>query len=216
MHMRLQLKGVAVRAGGRDLFAGVDLRLEAGERVALWGESGIGKTSLLRVIAQLDDARAGELRLDGETPEEVGIPAYRRRVLYVPQRPALFAATVRENLERPFRYASATGAFDVERAAFLLERVGFPAARLDEQARTLSVGEQQRVCLVRALSLSPDVLLLDEPTSAVDAPRRLEVEALVAEAAEQGLAALVVTHDAAQVTRFCSARVDLAEYAPRG
>lgn len=214
--MGLELKGVGVKVGGRRLFAGIDLRLEANERIALWGESGMGKTSLLRVIAQLDDASEGELRLYDETPSEVGFPSWRRRVVYVAQRPALSPGSVRENLERPFAYAAADAGFDEERVRLLLERVGFSASRLGEQARDLSVGEQQRVCLVRALSLDPDVLLLDEPTSAVDAERRLDVEAMIAEASEGGLAALVVTHDSEQAARFCSRRVDLAEYLPHG
>ncbi len=213
-HGGLEVAGLSVGAGGQALLTGVSVRLGRGERVALRGPSGCGKTTLLRAVAGLDEPLEGELRLGGRTPGEIGYPAYRRRVAYVHQRPVLLDESVRENLARPFRYATAGGArLDEALAADLLGRLGVGTGRQDQDARSLSIGQQQRVCVIRALLTRPDVLLLDEPTSALDPEAVESVETLLAEQARQdGLAALIVTHDTAQIDRWCDRKVELADH----
>jgi len=216
----LRVADIAVEAGGVRLFAGLSLELGEGERVALTGPSGCGKTTLLRAVAGLIDPCAGEILLHGRPPETFGWPAYRRQVVLVDQRPILFDETVRFNLEKPFTYRTAGATpWPAARAAELLEAFGLGARRLDQPARSLSQGQQQRVALVRALLLAPAILLLDEPTSALD-PESVELveERLVAEARGQGLGALVVTHDRHQAHRLCDRVLDLQPYmvAPGG
>jgi len=144
------------------------------------------------------------VRLQGQSPAGIGWPRFRRRVVLVDQRPALLPGSVLQNLARPFQYAIATSAFDPGRARRLLERLGLATDLLDQPARTLSQGEQQRVCLARALLLRPPVLLLDEPTSALDEAALAKSEQIVRELAERrGVAALIVTHLAAQAARWC-------------
>jgi ABC-type iron transport system FetAB ATPase subunit len=211
----LALEQVAVAAGGIPLVAGLDLALRAGELVGLSGPSGCGKTSLLRAVSGLEDPAGGAVRLEGRTAGEIGWPDYRRRVVLVPQTPVWPAGTLREGLARPFAYASVGEDFPEERARELLGRLRLDAALLGRETADLSVGEQQRGQLVRAALLRPRVLLLDEPTSALDGTAVGLVEAWLREMAGEGLAALVVTHDAAQAERLCGRTVRIGDYAPR-
>jgi ABC-type iron transport system FetAB ATPase subunit len=213
----LRLNDLAVAADGRDLLTGVDLELHAGERVAVRGPSGCGKTSLLRAVTGLSDPSAGSVELVGRCPDDLRWPCYRRRTVLVEQQPVLLSGTVRENLARPFSYKTATTVFDPNRAAASLAGFGLDDAYLEKEARSLSVGEQQRVCLCRALLLEPQVLLLDEPTSALDETNVARVEQVISEEVERrGLAALIVTHNREQAERWCHRSFDLAPHMPGG
>jgi putative ABC transport system ATP-binding protein len=210
----LALRDLAVARDGAVLLRGLDLELEHGDFVAVLGPSGSGKSTLLLAIAGLIDPAAGAVLLDGKSPQDWGYPAFRRRVVYVPQKPALLDTTVRVNLERVFSYRSAVEArFDSAEAEAMLERFHLPRTYLDKQAHDLSVGEQQRICLIRSLLIEPRVLLLDEPTSALDVENREFAEQLLREAArEHDVAALVVTHDRQQAERLCSRIVEMEAY----
>jgi len=209
----LQLIDIAVGAGEKTLLAGLGVDLAPGELLALRGPSGCGKTTLLRAINGLSDPTAGTVHLDGESPDGIGWPAYRRRVILVGQRPVLREGTVLSNLERPFSYHAAGGVFPRERCLELLQCLGFTAGHFTQEARSLSEGEQQRISLVRALLLEPQVLLLDEPTSALDEAVVGRVESLIRdEALKRSLSALIVTHDRSQAERWCDRTIDLVPY----
>jgi putative ABC transport system ATP-binding protein len=210
---RLRLQQLAVAAGDIRLLENIDFELHAGELVALTGPSGCGKTTLLRAICGLEDPAAGQVLLRGRLAEAIGWPQFRRSVVLVEQRPVLFDTSVEANLRRPFTYRACGSPFPAERAQALLHRLGIGAHRLRQNARSLSVGQQQRLCLIRALLLDPLVLLLDEPTSALDRDAVADVEDLIREQAEQrGLAALIVTHDRAQADGWCHRRFDLSAH----
>jgi putative ABC transport system ATP-binding protein len=195
------------------LIEDLSVELAPGELVALTGPSGCGKTTLLNVVAGLRDAVGGEVRLLGRTPAEIGWPLWRRQVSLVPQTPVLFEGTVAANLARPFAYRTSRGSFPRERAVELLERLGLGDGRMEQEARSLSLGQQQRIGLLRSLLVEPAVLLLDEPTSALDESAAQAVEDLLREEArERGLAALVVTHLAGQVESLCARRIDLSPF----
>jgi putative ABC transport system ATP-binding protein len=212
----LSLSRFAVAAAGRTLLAGIDLQLSGGELLAIIGPSGCGKTSLLRAVAGLTDPVEGEARLAGQCPADLRWPCYRRRNVLVDQRPVLRSGTVRANLERPFRYRTATGPYPAAAAQELLEQLGLGPDRLNQDARSLSQGEQQRVCLARALLLEPAVLLLDEPTSALDEEAAAATEQVVRrEARHRGLAGLIVTHSRRQAERWCDRSFDLKPYMAR-
>ncbi len=206
----LELKNISVAVEDKTLFSGLDLDLRSGEIIAVCAPSGYGKTSLLRAIAGLSDFASGEVLLRGKTPFETGWPCYRRRVVLLDQKPVLFDMSVRENLSRVFNYKSASNAFDESRAIELLYRLGMNEDVLDKNARSLSVGEQQRVCLVRALIIDPQVLLMDEPSSALDEKSESKLEELIRfEASSRKLAALVVTHKSTQAERFADKKLNL-------
>lgn len=206
---RLKVDALTVAMGDRRASAsfGTDL----GQFVALAGPSGAGKTTMLRAIAQLVEPAEGSVTLGGRSPEAIGWPVYRRRVVYVGQRPTMLAGSTLENLERPFTYSVADRAFDRDAARRHLEALRFEANILDRRAAELSVGEQQRVALVRALLVEPDVLLLDEPTSALDEEAERAVEALVkSELERRGASAVIVTHQSEQASRLNAERVELS------
>jgi putative ABC transport system ATP-binding protein len=209
----LVVEGVAISVERRRLLTGVSLSLRAGELVGIVGPSGSGKTELLRSIAGLRDAEEGAFRLEGRERGDVPWPSWRRQVTYVAQRPVMLEGSVRDNVLRPLTYASVQGKVGDDELTDLLGRMGLEPELLHQRARTLSVGEQQRVALLRALVIHPAVLLLDEPTSALDVEAVERVEALIRRRAESAsLAALIVSHDPAQVARWTSRQLDIREH----
>ncbi len=162
--------------------------VSAGECVAVRGPSGAGKTLLLRAVADLDP-NEGVVTLDGRDRSTIAGPEWRRLVGYVPAEPGWWAETVGEH------FAEWTSALAfVEDLGFLEETKAWPITRL-------STGERQRLALVRALIMRPRVLLLDEPTAALDIASVAAVEALINARKQTGLAVLWVTHDAEQAKR---------------
>jgi sulfonate transport system ATP-binding protein len=171
-------RGLAKRFGAHTVFSGLDLCVQRGETVAILGPSGCGKSTLLRCIAGLERPDAGDVEASGE-------------VGYVFQEPRLFPwLTVAKNVA----FAARTPA-ERTRAEEAIALVGLGEAR-DRLPKHLSGGMAQRAALARALVRAPDVLLLDEPFAALDALRRLELRAALAEIiAKAHAAAILVTHD---------------------
>jgi ABC-type iron transport system FetAB ATPase subunit len=186
----------------------MDLALSAGEITLLAGPSGGGKSRLLRALADLDRPAAGDLRL-GDTPSPaMAAPDYRSRVAYLPATPQLGPATVRGLVARVAGFGHRRELND-PRAG--LERLGLPESVLDRAAEDLSTGETVRVALALLLAGDTRVLLLDEPTGALDPPSARAVEAWVRERANGGAAVLWVTHDPDQAARVGDALLTLAD-----
>jgi sulfate transport system ATP-binding protein len=173
---------------------GVSLKVARGEIVALLGPSGCGKTTLLRILAGLETADAGEVSFEGT--DVTRTPAAARRVGLVFQHYALFEhMTVFENVAFGMRVRGSPAARVRERVGALLERVGLAslAARAPSQ---LSGGQRQRVALARALATEPRVLLLDEPFGALDAGVRKELRSWLRQLhSETRVTTVLVTHD---------------------
>lgn len=191
----LQVHELDVRIGDRTLLRGVRFELAKGASLTLRGKSGLGKSTLLRLIAGLHADPGGAVTFEGATARSVGFPAWRRRVAYLAQTPTMLEGTVRENLARPFSYRSASGTFDETRAEEWLRALELPDVQARE-AKSLSGGERQRVHLVRALLGEPAVLLADEPTASLDPATRASLLALLEARRAEGLALLFVRHDA--------------------
>jgi ABC-type methionine transport system ATPase subunit len=171
--------------------------MPGGSITAVVGPSGAGKSTLLRAINRLIEPTAGEVYLDGEPTSVMDPLALRRRVGMVFQLPALFGATV----EEATLYGARLAGKDAD-AGRLLEMAGLDASFKDKAPQALSVGEQQRVSIARALALEPEALLMDEPTSALDEAARRRIEDLIRELnASLGLTLVVVSHDLDQVER---------------
>jgi len=189
------------KAGRLRVLAGVSFSVPAGGRLAVFGPSGAGKTSLLRLLNRLDDPAAGRVLLDGEDLRNLDAVTVRRRVGLVFQQPFLFDLPVGENLAYPLKLMNR--ALPRERAVSLLAEFGLGEEVLDRRGDQLSGGQAQRVAVARALALDPEVLALDEPTSALDAESaRLLLAALLRRNAAAGLTLIVVTHDQALLEKL--------------
>jgi putative ABC transport system ATP-binding protein len=194
--------------------AEVSLSVAGGEALQVAGPSGSGKTTLLKILARLRAPEAGGLRLDGCDAAEIEPRTWRRRVAYLAQRPVAFPGTVEDNLRLPFGLRIARDApYDPERTAGLLDRFGLPPGRfLGQDAMTLSVGELQRMSLVRTLLASPEVLLADEPTASVDAETARGLTEHLRGWAADGGALVLVIHDESLWGGFDRRRLDLEEH----
>jgi putative ABC transport system ATP-binding protein len=198
-----------------------DFRLQDGDRVSLTGPSGSGKSVFLRLIALLDRADQGTVSWRGSVVEPATIPAFRRRVAYLPQRAAMFDGTVEQNLRYPFSLAAYRGMrFDLDVVTRLAAHTGRTTKFLNRNVMDLSGGESQIVALMRVLQLSPEVLLLDEPTASLDPNSALEVELLVSNWFAQrnsefekptARASIWVSHDPAQATRTGSRHLTMQQ-----
>lgn len=201
----LETVGIGRKAGDRWLLDDVSLSVHAGQRLALVGPSGSGKTLLLRSLAMLDPVQAGEIRWHGKRVTGNEVPPYRSRVMYLHQQPGLLEGSVEDNLRRPYLLrVHRDKQFDRQRIVSLLESLGRSDAFLSKQQRDLSGGEAQLCALLRAVQLDPDILLLDEPTAALDAEATGTVERLVANWLDQqpdGRAIIWVTHGHDQARR---------------
>jgi len=190
----LETRSVAKSFGARQVLKGISLQVVRGEFLTLLGESGSGKTTLLRLIAGFEQLTAGEIRMNGERLDVV--PPYHRRVNTVFQHYALFPhLSVHDNVAYGLRVKGAPAteiAERVEQALAMVKMEEYASARPSQ----LSGGQQQRVALARALVNRPELLLLDEPLSALDANLRKQMQSeLKALQREVGITFLFVTHD---------------------
>src|SRR5512141_3224292 len=192
MEVILELRGVSKDFPGHRAVNQVSLSIERGSFFSLLGPSGCGKTTTLRLIAGFESPTAGEIWLKGARID--ALPPYRRNVNTVFQNYALFPhLTVRGNVEFGLRHKSADDAD--ERVRQVLEQLQL-SEKESRKPSQLSGGERQRVALARALVLAPDVLLLDEPLSALDPQLRKQVRAELKELQRRtGVTFLFVTHD---------------------
>jgi putative ABC transport system ATP-binding protein len=195
--MLFRLEDVTYTRGGRVVLSHLSLDLRDGT-TALVGPSGAGKSTLLRLLNRLADPDSGTISYRRRDVREHDVLDLRREVVLVPQLPALLPGTVAENVTYGPRICDRP--CDVgEMLALAGLGNGFAARPVSQ----LSVGEQQRVMLARALALRPRVLLLDEPTAALDARSRDAIENTLNDLRRRLSAALIiVTHDTAQARRL--------------
>jgi ABC-type methionine transport system ATPase subunit len=204
---KIEVRRLRYAVGGTEILAGVDALVPDGEVTAVVGPSGAGKSTLLRTINRLIEPSSGEVYLDGEPTGSLDPLELRRRVGMVFQIPALFGPSVEDAVLYGARLAGRDA--DPER---LLEVVGLDPSMSGRAPETLSVGQQQRVSVARALALEPEALLLDEPTSALDEAARRKIEDLVGDLnARLGLTIVFVSHDLSQVGRVADRVVLLVE-----
>lgn len=192
METVLELRGVSKDFGGNPAVDAVSLSIERGELHSLCGPSGCGKTTLLRLVAGFEVPSAGEVLLNGRLINHE--PPYRRNVTTVFQNYALFPhMTVQANIEFGLKQKGVRDlAGPVSRVLDLVQLTGLEQRRPDQ----LSGGQRQRVAIARSLALEPDVLLLDEPLSALDPNLRKQVrQELKALQRRVGITFLMVTHD---------------------
>ena len=192
--MKIGIEALAVRYDGKRVIDGLSLEIAAGTFFTLLGPSGCGKTTLLRAIAGFVPIEAGRIHFGGN--DVTHLPAHKRNIGMVFQDYALFPdKTVFDNVAYGLR-ARRQGEAEIKRkVGDALERVGLSGLG-DRHPAALSGGQRQRVALVRALVIAPDVLLMDEPLSNLDAKLRHQVRATIMDLQrEAGITTVFVTHD---------------------
>lgn len=188
----------------------ISFSLESGRIIGLVGQSGSGKSTIAKILTQLEQPTGGEIVLDGKAIARrgKGLREYRRRLRMVFQDP--FASlnpyhTIKYHIERPLILHNVVPKSDVKaEAERILERVKLdPAAVMERRPHELSGGQRQRVAIARALAAKPDILVADEPVSMLDVSIRLAVLHLLAELQkEENLGVLYITHDLATARYF--------------
>ena len=175
--MKLSLQKTGLSFDDKTLLTEVSLTIDQGDFIVIRGASGSGKSSFLRLLNRLGEPSSGSISIDGQSLAETEVTSYRRRVGYVQQTPILISGNVHDNLTLPFRYKSPTSeAPDRSKLESDLADFNLTDVKLDDAADNLSVGQKQRIALIRTLLTKPDVILCDEPTSALDPESRTIVE----------------------------------------
>ncbi len=213
--MKIELQNIELSfADMPPLLRDLNFVLEAGEFALIHGPSGCGKSSLLRVLNRLQEPSAGRLLIDGRPAEQYEVTQLRSRMGFVQQTPVMVAGSVRENLYYPFIIKAQRGrelpGDEVLRT--WLDDLLLVDVALEADAGVLSVGQQQRLALIRTLLAEPEILLCDEPTSALDADSKGVVDAWLERAnVERGIGIVLVTH-----LDFCPQTARIGSYVVRG
>jgi ATP-binding cassette subfamily B protein len=195
----IRFEGVRFRYPGArfDALAGVDLDVRPGETVALVGETGAGKSTIVKLVARFQDPTEGRVLVDGTPLTDIDLGAYRRQLGFVPQEPFLFSGSIRDNIaygrpeatdEEVEAAARAVGAHEV-----VCSLPGGYEASVAERGKSLSAGQRQLMALARALLVDPRVLLLDEATANLDLATEARVQAAMREVAH-GRTTLLIAH----------------------
>ena len=187
---------MTLRRDGRAVLEEVRARVPDASCTAFVGRSGAGKSTLLRLLTRLDDPDAGEITFRGRPLADLDALDLRRRAQLVSQHPVLLTESVPDEIRIGCPH------LDEDDVAGLLHRVALPTSFTQRTTAGLSGGEAQRLCLARALGLKPEVLLLDEPTAALDGRSATAIEAAVRDHIRQGGSAVLVSHDTDQVRRI--------------
>lgn len=185
----------------------VSFQVKDGTCLAIEGPSGSGKTRLLRAIADLDPAK-GDVFLDGAGRNETPAPEWRCLVRYISAEPGWWTATPRQTLQN---LNTPPSDVDEEQLRRTLNTVGLSHAILDEPIANLSTGQRQRLALLRGLADEPRVVLLDEPTAALDPTAAALVEELIRFHMLAGCIVLLVSHDAKLRQRLATEKIDVSE-----
>ncbi len=205
-----EIKNLNLHYGDFHAIKGIDMQIERGKVTAFIGPSGCGKSTFLKTLNRMNDLVEGckvegEILLDGKSIYDYDVNALRKRVGMVFQKPNPFPMSIYDNVAYgPRTHGIKSKAKldkiveDALRAAFLWDDV---KDRLKKSALEMSGGQQQRLCIARAIAVEPEVILMDEPTSALDPIATIKVEELIAELKEK-YSIVIVTHNMQQATRI--------------
>lgn len=196
----IEMKDVSFQVDGQRILQDITFSIDKGERVTITGPSGGGKSTLLKIIASILTPTKGNIVYKGEDVSEIDPIDYRKEVSYFFQNATLFDQTVRDNLAFPYEIRDEE--FNETRSVSMLERLKLNRTYLDKAVKDLSGGEKQRVALVRNLLYKPEVILLDEVTSSLDAENKDIIYTILDELNEEDhMTILSVTHDEREINK---------------
>lgn len=202
---------VSFEFDGKKVVSGFSEEINPGEHVALMGESGSGKSTLMKALMGLNRLSAGTIRVNGISLDAHSIQKIRNLIAWVPQEVQLPYEYVREAMEMPFSFrVNHQKRFDEQKMFSLFDRLGLEKGVYDRRMQEISGGERQRLMLVLAVLLDKKILLLDEPTSAVDPQTR---EKMIAFLKELPVTLLAVTHDS-KFAEACSRTLFIQKLRP--
>ena len=217
MESILEVKHLSFSVGEKEILKDISFKIQKGDFITIKGPSGSGKSTLLKLLAAIMNPSAGEIIYKGKPLSEYEITDYRKEVSYSFQNAALFGTTVADNLMFPYEIRNEP--FDRDRAIALLDKVMLSEQYLDQKITELSGGEKQRVALIRNVLFTPEVLLLDEVTSALDAENRKVIsDAILRLNRENNITVLWVTHntdeinDAAKTIEMKAGRLEVVSH----
>lgn len=167
-NMLFNLENISVLRQARVLLSVFDLQIPEKNCLFVTGPSGSGKSTFIRIFNRMIIPNTGQIKYKGKALDDLELTQYRRKIGTVFQEPVIFPGTVRENLIWPFRMKRWKNNINNDQLTRICELCEFNSAQLNQNSKTLSGGEKQRIAIARALLIQPEVLLLDEPTSALD------------------------------------------------
>ena len=205
----LRFEHISLAIHGRQILQDISFEVQQGESITIVGPSGSGKSTILKLASSLVSPMGGTIYFQGQPMDQYVPTEYRQRVAYCFQQPYLFGQTVRGNLAFPFTMRGR--AVDEARIKDLFDLFHMDLQLLEKSNTELSGGEMQRICLIRSVLFAPDVLLLDEVTSALDAENTEWVEQGLMQLHTEGLTLLQVTHNLDQSVRMGQRRITVKE-----
>lgn len=206
--MILNIKNLEYESKNTSIINKINLSIKSGECISIIGASGSGKSTFLKLCADLLPLTRGSIEFKGKDYKEYNPILLRRKISYCVQLPYLFGVTVNDNLTFP--YLIRKEAIKQERIYELLKRFNLHESILKKEVNSLSGGERQRVALARSLMYIPEILLLDEATASLDPESSLLIEKYIKELNEAGVTVLWITHNLEQSTEIFNKRITIA------
>lgn len=210
----LQLQQVSLKAGlgSHDLLHDISFEVSSGDRVAIVGPSGAGKTMLLQLLNRLRDPSRGAILLNGRDLRQIPVRQLRQRVMVVAQETSLLGMTVQDALTYPLKLRGLAEQTQQQRISRWMELLNIPTAWLDRTEGQLSVGQRQLVAIARGLVTEPEIIALDEPTSALDAGRSSLLSDVLKTASHiDGMTTLMVNHQLEVAETFANQLIYLEQ-----
>ncbi|MCM3319681.1 ATP-binding cassette domain-containing protein [Staphylococcus warneri] len=207
--MLLEIEHLTYEADHRTILKDINFKVDKGDTIAIIGPSGSGKSTLLKQLNHLIEPTLGTLYLNGKPYHDYTPESIRMKVSYLMQQSEMIGTTIEDNMKFPSE--ARNQAFDKDKALNLLEKVGLGDYDLSAEIEHMSGGEKQRITIARQLMFEPEVLLLDESTSALDTHNKERVEDIIFKMAEEGIAILWITHSDDQSMRHFQKRMTIID-----
>ncbi|MBU5592749.1 ATP-binding cassette domain-containing protein [Clostridium sp. MSJ-4] len=198
----LAMNGVTYEDKGNTIINNFNLEVEKEDYISIVGPSGSGKSTILKLFASLISPSKGDIYFKGEDYINSSPYDLRKNITYCFQTPVLFGNTVIDNFKFPYDVRKKD--MDTYRINYLLNLFGFSESMLHKSIHKLSGGEKQRIALIRSIIFEPEVLLLDEVTSALDAENTKIVESVIQKLNLEGMTILWVTHNLEQSRKYAN------------